>query len=129
MKKITFASAFAFGIMASLGASAATTAICDGSAAHDGVVPASGTAGTHYMITAIAPKCSTNVFLTGIDGTSGAWYAVGSASVKGKHSFRGHSNGGSVANSAACAIPGGCTVGEAGTARDAANTAAGAVAT
>jgi len=126
MKKITFAAAVAFGMMASLSVSAVTTAICDGTGAHDGAVPASGTAGTHYMLTPIAPKCSTNVFLSGIDGTAGAWYAVGSASIKGKSTFKGHSNGGSVSSSAACAVPGGCTVNEAGTARDAANTAAGA---
>lgn len=126
MKKTILASVVAVGMLASLSASAVTTEICAGGAAANGAVPANGTPGTHYMITPIAPKCSTNVFVSGQDGTSAAWYAVGSASVKGKNSFRGHSNGGAVAISTACAIAGGCTATEAQTARTAANTAAGA---
>lgn len=125
MKKLGFVSIACVGLVASLNVHAATTTICDGTAAHSGAVPASGTAGSNFMVNAIAPKCSANVFLSGMDGTNGAWYAVGSASSKGKNTFKGSTNGGSVARHADCAIPGGCTATEANTARDAANTAAG----
>lgn len=124
MKKIVISSALLASLLGSVGAFADATTICTGSAtAGNGTAPTSGTAGTHYMVRAIAPKCSANVNLLGIDGTSGAWYAVGSNSVKGKASWQGHTNGGSVQKGADCAIPGGCTPGEATTARDAANTA------
>jgi len=128
MKKIVISSALcAAGLLGSVGAFAADTTICTGSAtAGNGTAPASGTAGTHYMVRAIAPKCSANVNLLGVDGTSGAWYAVGSNSVKGKASWQGHTNGGSVQKGADCAIPGGCTADEATTARTAANAAAAA---
>ena len=107
----------------SASALATDTTICTGgAAAGPGTVPPSGTAGTHYMIRAISPKCSANVHLVGTDGTSGAWYAVGAASVKGKSSFKGNTNGGAVSTHAACAIPGGCTGTEATAARTQANT-------
>ena len=126
MKKILVASTLVAGLLGSVGAFADATAICSGATtAGAGLVPNKGTAGAHYMVTAISPKCSANVHLLGEDGTSGAWYAVGAVSVKGKSSWKGHTNGGSVQMHAACAIPGGCTSGEATTARDAANTAAG----
>ncbi|HCZ15352.1 MAG TPA: hypothetical protein DHV85_12315 [Candidatus Accumulibacter sp.] len=124
MKKILVASTLVAGLFASVGAFAADTVICAGGAAGPGVVPASGTAGTHFMLTPIAPKCSANTNVAGTDGTSGAWYAVGSNSVKGKNSFGGNTNGGSVAITAACAVPGGCTAAESVTARGVANTAA-----
>lgn len=125
MKKFSIVSVACVGLLASTGVFAADTPICDGTAAKNGVAPAAGTPGTHFMVTAIAPKCSANVFLAGTDGTSGAWYAVGSASAKGKSTFKGHTNGGAVAVHAGCAVPGGCTTTEADTARGAANTAAG----
>lgn len=126
MNKLSLA---AIATVACLGTSAALaddTVICDGSAtAKNGAVPASGTANTHFMVVAIAPKCSANVHLAGTDGTSGAWYAVGAVSVKGKNAFSGHTNGGAVApTGTACAVPGGCTAAEAVTARGVANTAA-----
>jgi hypothetical protein len=129
MKKIIISSALVAGLIASVGAFAADTVICPATTgsttAGPGTVPASGTAGTHFMIRAIAPKCSANTQVAGTDGTSGAWYAVGSNSVKGKNSFGGNSNGGAVSTTAACAVAGGCTPGEAVTARGVANTAAG----
>ncbi|MBL8448782.1 MAG: hypothetical protein JNM32_02540 [Dechloromonas sp.] len=126
MKKVGFVSAVCVGLLlTSSGAMADATTICAGAAAGNGTAPGSGTAGTHFMVTGIAPKCSANVHLMGTDGTGGAWYAVGSVSAKGKNSFAGHTNGGAVAPSAACGVAGACTAGEATTARDAANTAAG----
>jgi hypothetical protein len=128
MKKTICASLIAAGLFASFGAQAVT--ICDAATlqgkAGNGTAPAAGTAGTNFMVNAIAPKCSANVNMDGVDGTSGAWFAVGSASVKGANTFAGHTNGGAVAPSAKCAIPGGCTTGEVTTASGAANTAAGA---
>lgn len=126
MKKLVLFSAALAGLMAAGGALAADTDICAGGAAANGTAPAYGTAGTNFMVNAIAPKCSANVYLKGTDGTNGAWYAVGSTSSKGKNTFKGSTNGGSVAVHAACAIPGGCTAAEAEAARSAANTAAGA---
>jgi hypothetical protein len=128
MKKLATLSTLMVGLMLGSSAFAATTVICAPSttagAASTVVVPANGTVGTHYMLRTITPKCSANTNVTGIDGTGGAWYAVGSNSSKGKASFRGHSNGGTVGAGANCAIPGGCTAAESATARDAANTAA-----
>jgi hypothetical protein len=128
MKKILISSALIAGLFfGASGAFAIDTVICPDTVgkitAGNGVVPANGTAGTHYMVTAIAPKCSANTNVAGMDGTSGAWYAVGSNSVKGKTSFGGHTNGGAVAKTADCAIAGGCTPAEAVTAKTAANTA------
>jgi hypothetical protein len=70
---------------------------------------------------AISPKCSANVELHATDGTAGAWFAVGAASVKGKQAFKAHTQGGSVGKSADCAIPGGCTPTEVSTATGVAN--------
>lgn len=119
-KKIIYASAVAAGVlgsMASMNANAQTT-ICTGTAG-SGTVPASGTAGTHFMRAAIAPKCSANVYLQGNDGTNGSFYQVGSASSKGKYTFSGSSAGGGIAQSSACAVAGGCTQGEVTTAMSA----------
>ncbi len=128
MKKLATFSALMAGLVFASGAIAATTTICAPSttagAASTVVVPTNGTVGSTYMLRAIAPKCSANTHVTGIDGANGAWYAIGSNSSKGKASFRGHSNGGIIGAGANCAIAGGCTSGEAETARDAANTAA-----
>ena len=125
MKKILLGSLVAFGLAASSSVFAADTEICTGAAqAGNGAVPTSGNAGTTYMMTGIKPKCSANVWLSGMDGTSGAWYAVGSASVKGKTTFKGHTNGGAVSKNVDCAIPGGCTQAEAQAAKTAANTQA-----
>lgn len=126
MKKILVASTLVAGLLGSVAAFADDTTICSGATtAGAGTPPAVAQAGTRYMVTAISPKCSANVYLYGKDGTSGAWYAVGSASVKGKSTWKGHTNGGSVQMDQLCAIPGGCTTGEATAARDAAHTAAG----
>jgi len=125
MKKIALSSALLVTLLASGAALAVDTVICPATsgstAAANGVVPANGTAGTHYMIRPIAPKCSANTNVAGMDGTAGAWYSVGSNSVKGKNSFGGHTNGGAVAQTAACAVPGGCTASEAVTAKTTAN--------
>ena len=132
MKKIFVSSALIAGLFVSVSAFAADKVICPATtgstAAAPGAVPDSGTAGTHYMVTPIAPKCSANTNVAGTDGTNGAWYAVGSNSVKGKNSFGGHTNGGAVAITTNCAIPGGCTAAESVTARGVANTSAGAAA-
>ncbi|WP_153115363.1 hypothetical protein [Rhodocyclus tenuis] len=126
MKKVVYASMLAVGAFLSFGAQAVT--ICDaaklGGKSGAGVAPASGTAGTNFMVRAITPNCSANVNMDGQDGTSGAWFAVGAASVKGANTFAGHTNGGAVSPSAKCAVPGGCTLGEATTAMGVANTAA-----
>jgi hypothetical protein len=129
MKKTTFASLVAAGVFASFGAQAVT--ICDAAAlsgkAGNGTKPTAGTAGTNFMVNEISPKCSANVNLDGADGTSGAWFAVGSASVKGANIFSGHTNGGAVAPlPTKCAVPGGCTATEAASGTTAAQTAAAA---
>ena len=130
MKKYILSAALVTGVFASVGAFADDKVICPATvgsaAAGNGAVPNKGTAGTHYMMVAISPKCSANTNVAGIDGTSGAWYAVGANSVKGKTNFGGHTNGGAVAKTVDCAIAGGCTPAEAVVARGTANTAAGA---
>jgi hypothetical protein len=126
MKKFIFASAIVASAFGSFSAFAVDTTICPlvagQAAAGPGAVPASGTAGTHYMMSPIAPKCSANTNVYGGDGTSGAWYAVGANSVKGKFSFAGSTQGGAVRQTVACTIPGGCTATEAQTAKAAAPT-------
>ena len=129
MKKILISSALVAGVFISGAAFAEETTICNAAtAAKDGTVPKSGTAGTHFMVSPIVPKCSANTQVVGMDGTSGAWYAVGANSAKGKTSYGGHSNGGGIASPELCKVPGGCTLTEAQTARTAANTAAGGAA-
>lgn len=126
MKKQFLASATIIGMLTSASVFAQATVICPATVgsvtAGPGAVPASGTAGTNYMMQAIKPQCSANVQLAGTDGTNGAWYAVGSNSVKGKTSFKGNTEGGAVAKHADCAKAGGCTAAEAVTARTQANT-------
>lgn len=122
MKKITLALAFS-AVTVSFGA-VAQTDICTGTAG-PGTKPTGHTAGTNFMVVDISPQCSANVFLKGQDGTSGAWYAVGAVSSKGKNAFGGSTNGGAVRSTAACAVPGGCTASEAASALSTANTAAG----
>jgi hypothetical protein len=124
MKKLVTFSVLVAGLFS--GASAFATDICLGGVATNGATIASGTAGTNYMMRPIAAKCSANTFVIGADGTSGAWYSIGSASVKGKNSFKGHTNGGAVSVSVPCAIQGGCTKAEATTAQGVAHTAAAA---
>ncbi|MES2770599.1 MAG: hypothetical protein V4623_01220 [Pseudomonadota bacterium] len=125
MRKITQASVFLAGFLASFSVFSDTATICGATAtAGKGIAPASGTANTHFMLNPIAPRCSANVHLAGTDGTSGAWYAVGSASSKGANSFKGHTNGGAVARHADCATKGACLATDAETARDSANSAA-----
>lgn len=124
MKKIILVSVALAGILGSLNASAATQ-ICTGGGAGNAVnIPAAGGAG-NFMVTAIATKCSANVFVQGDDGTNGSFYSVGSASKKGKSMFAGTTNGGSIAVSGTCAVPGGCTSNEAESARSTAAAAAG----
>ncbi|MBK8523248.1 MAG: hypothetical protein IPL58_03445 [Betaproteobacteria bacterium] len=123
MKKIIVT---AFLAAASFGASAAVTSICTGvTPGAAGTAPAKGTAGTHFMVTAIAPKCSANVFLEGEDGTNGSYYAVGSASAKGKTTFGGSTARGAVAAGVACTVAGGCVKADATAGLTAAKTAAG----
>lgn len=128
MKKTLISLALVAGVCVSGAALAAETVICPATvgatAAGPGTAPARGTAGEHFMVTAIAPKCSANTNVAGVDGTSGAWYAVGANSVKGRTNFGGHTNGGAVVRISDCAVAGGCTAGESVTARDAADTAA-----
>lgn len=126
MKKILVASTLVAGLLGCAGAFAADTptTICAGGAAGPGTKPAAGAAGDNFMLTQISPKCSANTNVAGIDGTSGAWYAVGANSVKGKNNFGGNTNGGSVAITVPCAVAGGCTKDESETARTTANTAA-----
>lgn len=120
MKKIIISSALVAGLLVSLNAAAVVTTVCAPKTGGGSTitVPDSGTAGTHFMIRPIAPKCSANTTVSGADGAAGAYYAVGSNSVKGKNSFGGHSNGGTVGVSKACAKPGGCEAGEATTAQE-----------
>lgn len=113
MKKITLKAVVA---VAALGAACGvafadqTTVCARATAAHAGTSPAYGTAGTHFMVTQITPKCSANILGIGIDGTSAAWYTVVANSNKGKTTY-GASTGGHQGTTA-CAIPGGCTDGE-----------------
>lgn len=123
MKKITFKAMVAVAAIGAVcgAAYAAETGICVRStAAHAGVSPAYGAAGTNYMLTQISPKCSANVMLTGIDGTDAAWYAVAANSSKGTYTY-GASTGGHQAKTA-CGTPGGCTNAEVGTQLTVSNT-------
>lgn len=114
MKKIIIASLALTGALGSLNVSAANTDICDGAGV--ATAPQYNQSG-NFMVSAIAPKCSANVYVKGGDGTNGSFYSVGSASKKGKTPFAGTTNGGSVGPGAACAVAGGCTADEAETAR------------
>ena len=121
MKKIILSSVIALAALTSQSVFADATTICNRpTAAQQGTVPPSATAGTHYMVTPIAPKCSTNVRLNGIDGTGGAWYAVAANSTKGKNTFGG-STGGYAYPPVGCALPGGCSDTEVATALTASN--------
>jgi hypothetical protein len=122
MKKILLVALGVVGFAASLSAYAVDT-VCSGSATPGpGVKLTAHTAGTNFTVVDVSPKCSANVNLQGEDGTAGAWYAIGSNSVKGKNSFKANTNGGSVTIHTASAVPGGCTDTEAGTAMGQANT-------
>lgn len=119
MKKIILASVIAVTALASQGTFAAVTTICvRGAAAHAGVAPASGTAGTNYMVNAIAPKCSANVELQGDDSTGGTYYYVAANSSKGKNTF-GSSTGGF--NTTVLCPATGCTSTEVGSTLTASN--------
>jgi len=127
MKKCILSTLFVGAVLVSSGALAVDTAICSGATtAGDGVTPASGTAGTNFMVRPIPLKCSANVWLQGTDGTGGAWYALGSASVKGRTSYKSNTNGGAVSAHTFCAVAGSCTSTDATTARTQANTEAAA---
>jgi hypothetical protein len=124
-KKIVYASALAAGVlgsMASINVHAANTVttVCAGGTGGSGTVPASGAASDNFMVSPITPKCSANVLLQGMDGTNGAYYAVGSASSKGKFTFKGSTAGGGIAQGTACSVAGGCTSSEVNTAMSAA---------
>lgn len=94
MKKFVLASLVSACALISQAAFADATTICARqTAAHAGTAPANGTAGTHYMVTGMTPKCSANVYLLGIDGDQGAWYTVAANSNKGANTF-GASTGG-----------------------------------
>ena len=123
MKKMILFPALLASIFGTAAAWAATTTICN-----NGVmtVPASGTAGTHYMTSAINPRCSPATYVSGVDGTNGGWYAVGATTAKGKSTFGGNSRGGTLVQ-ANCAIKGGCTNDEADDARDTASNTASAL--
>lgn len=122
MKNTITLAAVAACLLASVSSFADEKTICTAaSSATSGEAPAAGTPGTHFMMTAISPKCSANVHLSGKDGTGGAWYAVGSASAKGKTSFKGNTNGGAVQFSANCTRPGACVLTDASAARDVAD--------
>ena len=109
MKKILVASVVAAGLLGSAGAFAANKNICTGGATVTaGAVPDFGTAGTHFMVTAIRPPCSANVRLSGEDVANGSAYAVSSASAKGQNVFGGHTNGGAILSTGACATKGNC---------------------
>ena len=109
-KKIIFASVLAAG---AINGAHAQSQICNGTASA-GTMPTVGNLGTNYILTGFNPQCSHNVTLVGQDGTGGNYYAVGANSFKGKTNFGGTTNGGGVSSTGtACAIPGGCTAGEA----------------
>lgn len=121
MKKIILTSLVAVAALASQAAFADDTTICArDTKSHSGVTPASGTAGTHFMVSPITPKCSANVYMEGSDGTAGAWYAVAANSNKGKNTYGGSTAGATVQT--ACSTAGACTTGEVGTAKTAVNT-------
>jgi len=130
MKKIILCSGVIAALLGSVTVFAQTT-ICPSpanknntAAAGPGAVPPSGKAGENYMMRAIAPKCSANTNVAGVDGTGGAWYSIGANSVKGKNNFAGHTNGGAVAATEPCGTAGGCKASEAEDARKIANDAA-----
>jgi hypothetical protein len=116
MKKILFVSALAVGLVSG-SASAATTTICSSATPQVVTAPAAGTAGTHYMLSAITPKCSTNVMLKGKDGTGGSTYGVAANSIKGKTTYKGDTSTGGIGQTGtACATAGACTSAEVDTA-------------
>ena len=97
IKKIAFV---ALVTMASCGAYAAATTVCD-----DMLSSGNGTQITNAMIgfvaTSFTPKCSANTIVR-VDGDT-ARIAVGATSTKGKNGFMGTSVGGGVKVNAACA--------------------------
>lgn len=97
----------ATGVMAVVGAIAATPALattaCTGAGATG--VTITGATNTFIQVTFTA-RCSQNVFLSYSQNTT--VLAVGAGSAKGKNYFAGHSNGGGITVNGAC--PGtGCT--------------------
>ena len=98
MKNIILGSVFAIAAVASVSANAAT--ICTGGVAGNGAAVVSNATG--FVKVGFTPKCSANVFLDGVDGSSTV-YAVAAGSAKGKKIFAGSTAGGSVAP-----IPGDC---------------------
>ena len=89
MKNIILGSVLAIAAVTSLSANAAD--LCSGGAAGNGAAVAVGS----FVKVGFTPKCSANVYLSGIDQSS-TIYAVAAGSAKGKKIFAGSTAGGSV---------------------------------
>ena len=114
MKKVILNSVMAAAKLASLtaGAATGTATICTGNSTA-GAGAAVTTATDTFVKVSFTPKCSANVYMT--DNDQGTYYGAGSASTKGKQSFRGSTAGGSITKDADCAATG-CTSSNAATA-------------
>lgn len=91
---------------------------CSG-AAGNGATAGTASDGTLFVRVAFTPKCSNNVLLQSDQSATSLW--VGSASSKGKNSFKGSTNGGAPVTHAACASSTGCVATDAGNALSAAS--------
>ena len=127
MKKVIYSAMALVALAVSSSAFAASTDdICAGGDGGSAKKPAFGTAGENFMQSGdFKGKCSRGTFVAGIDGGSGAWYAVGAAAQRGRRTFGGHTNGGGVVDNGACATSGNCAATDATTARGIAATKAG----
>lgn len=120
MKKLIFASAVVATVAASAQAQAAASTFCTaGTAAYGSTVTQSATSSTFLKQNLSNVKCSANVYLVGNDATS--YYSVGAASLKGKTTFAGSSNGGGVKSAGNCATAGACKDTEANSAANSAS--------
>jgi hypothetical protein len=107
MKKYLHIAAGVMSLVAVTGiAQAAEVTTCTGAGGNGSTVAAAGTTG--FVQVGFIPKCSQNVLMS-YDQVS-TYFAVGSASSKGKNSFNGNTVGGSVKPYTAATCPSsGCT--------------------
>lgn len=117
MKKVILASVALAAVASSNMANAtASGTVC--SAGPAGAYATVSSATDLFVKVPFSPKCSSNVFLQYNDQNS--YFAVGSASTKGKNTFNGSTAGGSVKAHAVCSGATGCSSSEVTTALQAA---------
>ena len=112
MKKVILASVLA--ISAVSVQAAATQVYCSGTAGNGTPSATSSVTTENYVKSAFTPKCSANTHVSGEDG--GAYYRVGSGSIKGKTRYAGTSAGGAVVAAGPCSAASGCVASDATTA-------------